>query len=443
MTMDDALAFRNKILSCNPEKKGMTFFRPEDFPTSKVWKGIQSAQSIEKQHSVDSQRAKQLENQLSSLEKDVESHSVPYSEATHKYYELITEIDNLARGSVAFHKKYKKDLISKAYQGRTNAMTLWKKQLDQRTGDAVIVLDATINDKQLRASEVLPQFIDMMDTLAQEQQQYWRVLGGGDANEARHAYNKKMSHYYPAILARFSEEIKGQVQAGLLPTKDFIQKATSPTDVEQLRSIKANVRGGEGIDTVKAFLSDPATIQALAYVKEDTREGRDFHQATTSDVAKILSGIYLEAEQKEKNICRKAALDNCQKLTADIDSKYLDYSLLVDFSAPENNLTLRQLICAAKNKGHYKKFNGGGFFSSEISLELQSVTIYFRATKIDGETLQEVSESFNGPKAISVLFATEFKPLNGRKGPVANSALEMTMLMSSFGGLPVVPECAK
>lgn len=151
----------------------------------------------------------------------------------------------------------------------------------------------------------------------------------------------------------------------------------------------------------------------------------------------------LEQEYKivRKNICERASGDLCDKLLANFDPQYKNHVLLFTEGKNPTGITVHELSCAAANKGLFKKFSAGGFFSKSITLELEPCTIKFSAYRMDLETMQKVSDSFKGERVINILEAIEITPLGGAATQVQHSGREMRKLFEQFGGMPQAPEC--
>ena len=204
----------------------------------------------------------------------------------------------------------------------------------------------------------------------------------------------------------------------------------------------------------KTSVADIAAMRDfIKQIEEGQGKLQDFEWQSASDVAgnknfeaksKATHSKMLEMRTDISNsiglICKQEAKRLCAELLPDFPAEFVnDYVV----HGANGDITIFEFVCAAKNKGLFKKFNTGGILSSEISLELHSGTIFFERKRYDLATAQIVDSSFKGPDVVNLLVAKKFISPDGKTQEIMNPGTEVGYTYLQFGGLPRAPECTR
>ena len=153
----------------------------------------------------------------------------------------------------------------------------------------------------------------------------------------------------------------------------------------------------------------------------------------------VIRKMNSDAYDTFKKICKVESLKLCSQMLKGFPEKYKQ-----DYVSYQNGegVTIFEFACAAAKAGAYKEFAPGNFFSNEIKLVLNGVTIYFERVHVDEKRMQEVSTSSTAPNIITFLKTTALEGPDGKKvkKDLGYESLQKDYT-NIFGGMPELREC--
>ena len=406
---------------------------------------IQAAAKIEEatnaRQAKDSRAAEVLATKLTELEAQMTSASPAYKEIAQGFSYVMTEAHENARTSIEFHNKYRDSLYTRAENGRIKILSLWRDDLDKKISQELTTFNAALDDPNNSGLELLAMFAELNERLKRPIEEYLST-SNVETNAGDEIFSRLHS-LLPKALNRFSAQIVAEMKTSIASMNEFAVEA-SLNDIAKLKSMRESTWiPSYALSKAQCdMLLKSAEIKNVLSHMDGNRnlpELREFYQSIDRSVGKPLFDLNKILNSSIERICGEATQKKCAELVADLDPKYKDHVL--SLASRSSLLTLSDFVCAAKDKGLYKKFSSGGFFSSAITLELENGTIYFRDVRIDSDTMQEVGSSFKGANIISALIATEFEPPSGKKVSIDNGGQEIFFMFLRLGGLPKVAEC--
>lgn len=215
----------------------------------------------------------------------------------------------------------------------------------------------------------------------------------------------------------------------------LLQSDVNTQVAQQLQQGIARLEQGMTVADIGAVKTDMETIQ------KELSELSAINIELEQEAGQLWAELQRTARASIDKVCHDASRNLCSQMLPDFSPELRDYFVVIRSGLPENNPTIFDFACTAKNKGMLKSFNTGGLFSSEISMELSTGTYYFEKRRLDMQTMQFVDDSFKGPTAVNVLEAVAFQPVSGPRRKITQSGKELEVQMGLWGWIPKVDEC--